>query len=465
MATKIQFRRDTTSNWENSNPVLSQGEPGLDLCRGLIKVGNGSDNWTGLAYQGTGVKGNGAVAIGVDAGRDSQCCEAVAIGYRGGETCQSCYAVAVGSYAGTLCQGYSSVAIGKSAATYNQHSGAVAIGRDAGNCNQGCCAVAVGRQAGYCGQDCNAVAVGYYSGRYNQSYGSVAIGTYAGTCGQGQGPWQNGGAVAIGDSAGNCSQQYYAVAVGKQSGNCSQGFSAVAVGRSAGYNNQGHGAVAVGKQSGYCGQGIDAVAIGNYAARYCQGDYSVAIGYEAAYGCCNSQGQYAVAIGAYAGYNYQNDYSIIINAQDENLNADNPGFFVSPIRELNGCCVSDGGKALHSVFYDADSKEVFRAPQMPQNFQDGNGDYTLTLSDAGKHIYKVGTGSVYIPTNASVAFPVGTVITLVTGSTNSTHIIPVDGGTTTLVLSKFGSDNNINVPVDTYVTILKVETEKWMVQT
>ena len=44
MATKIQFRRDNTNNWSNSNPVLSQGEPGYDLDKQLFKVGNGSDS-------------------------------------------------------------------------------------------------------------------------------------------------------------------------------------------------------------------------------------------------------------------------------------------------------------------------------------------------------------------------------------------------------------------------------------
>lgn len=54
----------------------------------------------------------------------------------------------------------------------------------------------------------------------------------------------------------------------------------------------------------------------------------------------------------------------------------------------------------------------------PQNSQ--NGDYTLVLADAGKHIYSANTGAqtITIPTNASVAFPIGAVITIVNmGST------------------------------------------------
>jgi hypothetical protein len=49
----------------------------------------------------------------------------------------------------------------------------------------------------------------------------------------------------------------------------------------------------------------------------------------------------------------------------------------------------------------------------PQNIQSGN--YTLALSDAGKHIYSNNTAAqtITIPTNASVAFPIGSVITIV----------------------------------------------------
>ena len=50
MAVKIQFRRDTAVNWESTNPILSQGELGLDLTNEKFKVGNGVDNWQSLDY-------------------------------------------------------------------------------------------------------------------------------------------------------------------------------------------------------------------------------------------------------------------------------------------------------------------------------------------------------------------------------------------------------------------------------
>lgn len=50
MATRIQIRRDNTVNWTTINPILSQGELGLVIDTGLIKVGDGISTWSALAY-------------------------------------------------------------------------------------------------------------------------------------------------------------------------------------------------------------------------------------------------------------------------------------------------------------------------------------------------------------------------------------------------------------------------------
>lgn len=50
MADKIQFRRDTSSNWSSANPVLSQGEIGLDLTTNQYKIGDGVTAWNSLPY-------------------------------------------------------------------------------------------------------------------------------------------------------------------------------------------------------------------------------------------------------------------------------------------------------------------------------------------------------------------------------------------------------------------------------
>lgn len=50
MSTTLQFRRDTASNWTSANPVLAQGEVGLETDTSSYKIGDGSTAWTSLNY-------------------------------------------------------------------------------------------------------------------------------------------------------------------------------------------------------------------------------------------------------------------------------------------------------------------------------------------------------------------------------------------------------------------------------
>jgi hypothetical protein len=50
MATQIQLRRDTAANWALINPILAQGEPGLETDTGKVKYGNGINVWNVLPY-------------------------------------------------------------------------------------------------------------------------------------------------------------------------------------------------------------------------------------------------------------------------------------------------------------------------------------------------------------------------------------------------------------------------------
>lgn len=47
---RILVRRDTSTNWETTNPALHQGEIGLDLTAKRMKVGDGFNNWVDLPY-------------------------------------------------------------------------------------------------------------------------------------------------------------------------------------------------------------------------------------------------------------------------------------------------------------------------------------------------------------------------------------------------------------------------------
>ena len=50
MGTRIQFRRDQSTTWTTNNPVLAEGEMGIELDTRRVKVGNGTAAWNSLPY-------------------------------------------------------------------------------------------------------------------------------------------------------------------------------------------------------------------------------------------------------------------------------------------------------------------------------------------------------------------------------------------------------------------------------
>ena len=50
MATRIQVRRGTTSEWNTANPTLEEGEIGYNSTLSQIKVGDGTSVWADLDY-------------------------------------------------------------------------------------------------------------------------------------------------------------------------------------------------------------------------------------------------------------------------------------------------------------------------------------------------------------------------------------------------------------------------------
>jgi hypothetical protein len=172
-------------------------------------------------------------------------------------------------------------------------------------------------------------------------------------------------------------------------------------------------------------------------------------------------------VGNYYGEGFDNPYTFIEGTDTHSgtmgyhatlhVSADGADWYFQPDANLR---LPAGGDIINSDGYSV------LGQNMPQRAKNSTGDYTISLADLNSHIYVTADGgNILIPTNASVAFSVGTCITLVTDSNTSTRILPVNGGTTTLVLSKFGVDNNIAIPADTYVTMLKIATDRWIVQT
>ena len=73
MAVQIQFRRGTAAAWTTADPILAEGEMGIETDTNLFKIGDGLTAWTVLSYggvQGTaGTNGtNGTNGQGVPVG-------------------------------------------------------------------------------------------------------------------------------------------------------------------------------------------------------------------------------------------------------------------------------------------------------------------------------------------------------------------------------------------------------------
>jgi hypothetical protein len=50
MAQQIQFRRGTAAEWASTNPILAQGELGVNLDGNRFKIGTGLTSWNNLDY-------------------------------------------------------------------------------------------------------------------------------------------------------------------------------------------------------------------------------------------------------------------------------------------------------------------------------------------------------------------------------------------------------------------------------
>jgi len=50
MAFQIQLRRGTASAWSTVNPILVEGEVGLESDTNKMKVGDGTTAWNSLSY-------------------------------------------------------------------------------------------------------------------------------------------------------------------------------------------------------------------------------------------------------------------------------------------------------------------------------------------------------------------------------------------------------------------------------
>ena len=275
--------------------------------------------------------------------------EQIAIGTQAGANTQGSTAVSIGAYAGQNTQGGGAVAVGNAAGQNTQQTDAIAIGTNAGNTNQGAFAIAIGTNAGITDQPQQSIVInataanlsgtetGFYVAPirndvtatnntlyYNTSTNELTYGpastasTYtlvAATTATLGGVKIDGTTIHI-DVNGVIS----ATASGSSS-------TWAALGGKVGLT--GPTEIALGYTAGFA-QGSNSIALGNGAGQGTQGAESVAIGHMAAQ---NGQGANAIAIGSYAGQTSQPANSIVINASGSAINGSASGFFVAPVRE------------------------------------------------------------------------------------------------------------------------------------
>lgn len=89
------------------------------------------------------------------------------------------------------------------------------------------------------------------------------------------------------------------------------------------------------------------------------------------------------------------------------------------------------------------------------------GAYQLVLTDRGKHIFKTDAAAITVPANATVAFPLGAIITLVNENAGDQSILAAGG--VTLRLSGSTSTGTRTIANYGSATLLKVATNTWHV--
>lgn len=142
-----------------------------------------------------------------------------------------------------------------------------------------------------------------------------------------------------------------------------------------------------------------------------------------------------------------------------NWGEDNGGTWGMKRTKLN-----KAGNPSGIVFGDGSTQKT-ASGFIPQNRHSNYENYTLQLSDIGKHVYKNdGDGyAVVIPASYNINFPIGSAITVVSG--DSSVYFNLDDSETTML---FGAGYNQTstgyyIPSNSMATLLKIGRDVWMV--
>jgi hypothetical protein len=126
--------------------------------------------------------------------------------------------------------------------------------------------------------------------------------------------------------------------------------------------------------------------------------------------------------------------------------------------------VTIGSSTIRTTAFPADATTATATAGVgymgiPQN-STTTGSYTIVAGDAGKHIFASASRTVTIPANSSVAFPIGTTITFISG-VGATMTIQIT--TDTMYLAGTGSTGNRTLAAHGIATAVKTTSGTWLI--
>jgi hypothetical protein len=268
----------------------------------------------------------------------------------------------------------------------------------------------------------------------------------------------------------------YAIAFGYEAGLNSQGAMAIAIGTEAGYTSQGANAVAVGAYAGGGEQGANAIAIGRQAGETDQAANSIILNATGATLDQTTANTFTVApirnISATSGVLQYNDstkevsYSNSVTA--ETFNTDQITVVGNRISttvtnaNLELECNGSGGVVINTLAEATTASTARSAGYLGIPASAVTTTATLTISDAGEHIYLTTTGqTITIPAAASVAYPIGTTLTFIAGPSATTTTIAITSDT--LRLAGGTSTGSRTLAANGMATAVKVAATTWYI--
>jgi hypothetical protein len=314
--------------------------------------------------------------------------------------------------------------------------------------------------------------------RLQAGNGNVQISTNYAVPNATQRDWQfdTGGQLTLPNGAVLRNTVNGAIAFGTGAGHQPQGATAISIGYDAGYYTQGADAVAIGRSAGENYQGANAIAIGLFAGQTDQAANSIVLNATGVALEQTTANTFTVApirnISATSGvlqYNSSTkEVSYSLNVTAETFNTDQITIVGNRISttvtnaNLELECNGTGGVVINTVAEATTASTARSVGYLGIPASAVTTTATLTIADAGEHIYLTSTGqTITIPANASVAYPVGTTLTFIAGPSATTATIAIT--TDTMYLAGTGTTGSRTLAAHGMATAVKVAATTWYI--